>query len=284
MNPTAHAVRLGLDRGWREFRQALFSADQWFNVIVATIFVTVLLFQRNSTVEGSPFSLAAATLPSMIGMMVAFGGVVGMAGQLSLHRTDGTLLRAKAIPHGMIGYLVSRIVQVALDGLPTLLIILIPGLFLVPMLAAAGVTGWLTLIWVLALGLLASLPWGAAIGSLTRTPQSTFGYTMLPFMGLTAISGIFYPIQALPGWVQGIAQVFPLYWLGLGMRSALLPDSAVTAEIGESWRTLETIGVLGVWAVIGLLLAPPILRRMARRESGSAMEARRKRAMQEWGG
>ena len=49
---------------------------------------------------------------------------------------------------------------------------------------------------------------------------------MLPMMGLIAISGIFYPITALPGWLQWIAQVFPVYWLGLGMRSALLPDAA----------------------------------------------------------
>lgn len=283
MNPTLHAARLGLARGWREFRQNLFSSDQWFNLVIAAIFLTVLIFQRGSTVEGAPISLAMATLPSMLGMLVAFGGVMGAAGQLSTNREDGTLLRAKAVPHGMIGYLVGRVVQVSLDGLPTLVIILIPGVFLVPALAAAGITGWLTLIWVLALGLLATMPWGAIIGSLTRTPQATFGFTMLPFMGLAAISGIFYSILTLPGWVQAIGQVFPIYWLGLGMRSALLPDAAVAAEIGSSWRTMETIGVLGVWAAAGLLLAPPILRRMARRESGSVVEERRQRAMQRVG-
>jgi ABC-2 type transport system permease protein len=37
--------------------------------------------------------------------------------------------------------------------------------------------------------------------------------------------------------------------------------------------------VLGVWAVIGLLLAPILLRRMARRESGSTLAAARERIM-----
>ncbi|MQA15755.1 MAG: ABC transporter permease [Pseudonocardiaceae bacterium] len=281
MSPTVHAVRLGLDRGLREFRQTLFSSDQWFTVFIAAVFLTVLAFQRGSTVAGTP--LAMMTLPSMLGMLVAFGGVIGAASQLSMHRIDGTLLRAKAVPQGMVGYLVSRVVQVSLDAIPSLLIILIPGLFLLPELAVVGIAGWLTLVWVLALGLLATLPWGAVIGSLTKTPQSTFGFTMLPIVGLTAISGIFYPISAVWGWLQVIAQLFPVYWLGLGMRSALLPDAAVAAEIGASWRTLETIGVLAAWAVVGLLLAPPVLRRMARRESGSAMEARRQRAMQDWG-
>jgi ABC-2 type transport system permease protein len=34
-----------------------------------------------------------------------------------------------------------------------------------------------------------------------------------------------------------------------------------------------------VWTVAGLVLAPIVLRRMARRESGSAVAARRERAM-----
>ena len=41
----------------------------------------------------------------------------------------------------------------------------------------------------LALGLLATLPWGAIIGSLVKSPKSAFGVTMLPIVGLTAISG-----------------------------------------------------------------------------------------------
>src|SRR5260370_18289487 len=95
-----------------------------------------------------------------------------------------------------------------------------------------------------------------------------------PVMDLIAISGIFYPITAMPQWLQWAAQVFPMHWLGLGMRSVLLPASAASVEIGDSWRHLQTVGVLGIWAVLGLLVAPIVLRRMAPRESGSAVTAR----------
>ena len=106
---------------------------------------------------------------------------------------------------------------------------------------------------------------------------------MLPVLGITAISGIFYPITRFPPWLQDIAQVFPVYWLGLGMRSALLPADLAAAEIGGSWRHLATLGVLGGWAVLGLAVAPIMLRRMARRESGSSVAARRQWAMQRVG-
>ena len=153
--------------------------------------------------------------------------------------------------------------------------VLIPSLFMLDGISI----DWFTLVWVIALGLVATLPLGAVAGSLFSNPRNS-GLIMLPVMGLVAISGIFYPISAMPDWAQGLAQVFPIYWLGLGMRSAMLPDGLSAVEIGESWRHLETLGVLGAWAVAGLLVAPMVLRRMARRESGSSVAERREKAMQ----
>jgi ABC-2 type transport system permease protein len=276
-----YAARLGVARGWREFRQSLVSvADLSWYVFMATAFVLVLIFQRTHTVKGAGVSLAFVVLPSILGMQVAFSGLQGAAGSLAVEREDGTLLRAKAVPNGVVGYLTGRIVSVSLGALLGLVIVLVPGMFLIPELARTGAGGWLTFVWVLVLGLLATLPWGAVIGSLVTNPQTAFGLMMPPTIGLVAISGIFYPIFAMPGWVQAIAQVFPFYWLGLGMRSAFLPGEAAAVEIGGSWRHLETVAVLGAWAALGLLVAPVVLRRMARRESGSVVHARRQRALQ----
>jgi ABC-2 type transport system permease protein len=283
MNATVHAARLGLGRGWIEFKQSMTSTqDLIYTVVFNGGFVLVLFFQRNGTIPGTSVSLALATLPGLIGMGVVVSGFMGVAQNLAMERFDGTLLRAKAIPHGMVGYLVSRVWWNSLTLLPGTMIMLVAGLFFVDGLTDVGLAGWLSLAGMLVLGLLATLPWGAVVGSLVKSPQSGFGLAFLPTGALIAISGIFYPISAMPQWVQGIAQVFPVYWLGLGTRAALLPGSAVTAEIGDSWRHLETVGVLAAWAIVGFLLAPRILRRMARRESGSNLEANRQRMMQ-WG-
>jgi ABC-2 type transport system permease protein len=281
MNPVLHAVRAGLRRGLIEYRHTLTARDDLsYIVVINVILLTVIILQRGSTVEGTPYSLAAVTLPSLAGMTVAVGGLMGVSTMLASHREDGTLLRAKATPHGMVGYLVSMIVHSAVGAAAGIALLLVAGVILLDELRSVGLTGWLTLLWVLVLGLLATLPWGAVIGSLVSNPGTGFGLNFLLIGGAVAISGIFYPIYALPGWVQGLAQVFPLYWLGLGMRSALLPEGAAAAEIGDSWRHLETAGVLGAWAVVGLLIAPAILRRMARLESGSTMEVRKQRALQ----
>lgn len=274
-------VLLGVRRGRIEMAQSLTTrADQIWLVLMNGIFIAVLWFQRDATIPGTDISLALATLPSLMGMSVFATGWMGAAQQLSMEREDGTLLRAKSTPDGMFGYLVARVTFGVLNTGVGILVFAVAGLFLLDGLGDVPVTGWLLLLAIFVLGLLATLPWGAMIGSLVKSSQAGFGLSFLPAAGLIAISGIFYPISGLPGWLHPIAQIFPTYWLGLGMRAALSPEAAAAGEIGGSWRHLETFAVLGIWAVVGLALAPRILRRMAQRESGSVLEERRQRAMQ----
>jgi ABC-2 type transport system permease protein len=279
-SPMNSALRAGLNRGRIELRHTFTNvSDLWTYLFPAALLLVVMTFMNGSTVAGTSFSLGARSLPSSLGMGIALGGLVTLASQLIIEREDGTLLRAKATPNGMLGYLIGKIVLVSGMTLIGLLLQLVPGLFLFDGVAVHGAGSWLTLAWVVGLGLVATLPIGAIFGSLLSNPRN-MGLIMLPMMGLVAMSGIFYPITNFPGWLQGIAQVFPVYWLGLGMRSALLPANMASVEFGHSWRHLETFGVLGIWAVVGLVVAPVILRRMARRESGSSVAARRERAMQ----
>jgi ABC-2 type transport system permease protein len=226
--------------------------------------------------------LPVATLPGMVALMVVSGGIIDVAGVLSTEREDGTLLRAKAVPNGIVGYLTARVVQSSLNVVAGALAILVLGLAVVPDLLGVPAARWLVLLGLIVFGLLATLPWGAVIGAVARTPATVFGLGMVPVMAVTAVSGVFYPITALPGWAQAVGQAFPMYWLGLGARAAVLPEAAVAAELGGSWRTGPTLAVLGVWAVAGLVLAPGLLRRMARRESGTNLQERRDQAMQRY--
>jgi ABC-2 type transport system permease protein len=280
VSPAVAATRAGLRRGVIEFRQTFVNGQDLSNYILPNvIFVIVMIFMRDATVPGTDLSLAGRTLPSLLGAGVAFGGLASMMMALTVEREDGTLLRAKAVPHGMVGYIVGKIVMVSAMTVISLLILLVPGLLLFDGLAVGRVGSWLLFAGVLGLGLVATLPLGAVFGSMFTSPRNA-GIIMLPIFGLVAASGIFYPITNFPVWLQWIAQAFPIYWLGLGMRSALLPDELAAVEIGGSWRHLEMVGVLGAWAVVGLVVAPIVLRRMARRESGSTVAARREKALQ----
>jgi ABC-2 type transport system permease protein len=272
------AIRAGLSRGWIETRQ---SFTETINVISHAlppmVYVFVLLFMRGKTVPGTDFALGAMVLPSLLGMSIVFGGLSGPAGYIASDREDGTLLRAKATPHGMLGYLIGKIVMFALTTLLGLCAIVIPGIMIVDNLILDA-SAWLLLALIFVVGMVSTVPIGVALGSLVKSTLQA-GLVTLACMLLMIPSGIFFPITVLPSWLQWVAQAFPFYWVGLGARSAMLPAEMVVVEIGGSWRTVEMFTVLGVWAVIGLLLAPILLRRMARRQSGSAMAKVRDRYM-----
>jgi ABC-2 type transport system permease protein len=259
------AARAGLERGRIELRQSVTSAQDWWGALfVPAIALTVMSMLRGTTVPGTQFSLGSQAVPGILGLNVVLTGMTALALALTSDREDGTLMRVKAVPNGVLGYLTGRVLSRAGMTVASTLVPLVPAAFLFDGLQLAAASSWLTLAWVLALGLLATLPLGAVLGSLFTSIQA-LSVIQLPIMVLMAVSGIFYPLTAFPTWLQWAAQAFPIYWLGLGMRSALLPDELAAAEIGGSWRHLETVAALGAWAVLGFVVAPVVLRRMARR-------------------
>ncbi|WP_232664418.1 ABC transporter permease [Pseudonocardia sp. TRM90224] len=279
-NPTATAMSAGLQRGWIEFRQTVTSVGEmmgWLWIPVAALIVMYAV--GGAPVAGTNVSLGAQAVPGIIGMNLVFTGLMGLAMGITTDRDDGTLLRARATPNGIVGYLTGKVAGKAAMTVALLVIVLVPAGLMFDGLRIGEPVAWLTLGWVLVLGLLATLPMGAVLGAMFSNAQN-LGFLALLIFGLTGISGVFYPLTAMPEWLQWVAQVFPVYWLGLGMRSALLPDAFSAVEIGGSWRHLEMLGVLGAWAVLGLLLAPVLLRRMARRQSGSVVEERRRQVQQ----
>jgi ABC-2 type transport system permease protein len=278
LDPRWAAARAGLSRGWIETRQTLTQPVTLIGYLtLRVLYAVALLLMRGTTVPGTHFALGAMVLPSLVGMSIAFGGLAGPVSAIAVDYENGTLLRAKAIPNGMLGYLIGKIVLFALTTLAGLLLLAIPGIIVAGTLVF-GVRTWLMLALVFVGGMMSTVPIGLALGSLMKSTLQSMSVVLAVAL-LIAPSGIFYPITALPVWMQWVGQAFPIYWLGLGARSAMLPAQMAAAEIGASWRSVETFTVLGVWAVIGILLAPILLRRMARRQSGSALAKVRDRVM-----
>jgi len=279
---TLHEYRTGWKRALIQTKISLTSPGDLLGFLLPTaIAVVVLLFMQKADFEGAPVSLGSMNMPSLIGMNVVFGGIMGMVGSLAMDRTNGTLLRAKSMPGGMTGYLVGHLASTAIFTTFMAIVLLLVGLPLFDGLEFDSPDRWLIFITVLLMGIVATLPIGAVLGAILDNPRN-MGLVMFPIMGMVAISGIFYPITALPSWLQGIGQVFPMYWMGLGMRHALLPESMAAVEIGGEWRTVTMFAVLAVWAVVSMALAPRLLRRMSRRESGSAVAARRADMQRDW--
>lgn len=247
-------------------------------LITPAITIAVMVFLRDSTVMESTISAAQHLLPGMLAFGLVIGGVVGVASELMMEREDGTLLRMKAVPHGLQGFLAGKTLTHLLLNLVSAVLIVIPAVTLFPEIAPASPANWLGLLVVFVVAVVVTIPLGALLGAALRG-FGQLGIAMFGVYGLAAVSGIFYPLAALPAWLQVVGQVFPMYWLGLGFRHSMLPAEAALLEVGGTWRTVEMVVVLGAWLVVGIVGAPIALRRMIRGVSGSKVAESRDRML-----
>jgi ABC-2 type transport system permease protein len=77
--------------------------------------------------------------------------------------------------------------------------------------------------------------------------------TQLGFMGqgiMLVVSGVYYPVSVLPGWMQAISTISPATYALRGIRHAILEGAGVGQVWGDVWP-LIVIGVvaipLGLW-------------------------------------
>ncbi|GCB47532.1 ABC transporter permease [Streptomyces sp. NL15-2K] len=268
--------RLGLSRGAIELRQVLRSRKDIYTYLsTPLVFLAVSYWQSR---DGDD-AMTQLSLAGGIGSTIFMFGLLTVPQFLFGDREDGTLLRLRGVPGAMTAYVTGKVLFVLVNITVSIALLLLGG----RVLLGAGLPDtsqqWLTLVWVVALGIVAVVPIGAAIGSLLPAAREALGVYMLPMMALMVLSGTFSPLRKLPEWLQNLASFFPLRWIAQGVRSALLPDSAQALEVSGAWQHTTVAGVLALWAVAGLVLAPRLLQRMARRESGSRLSEREQRRM-----
>ncbi|MGW7638915.1 ABC transporter permease [Streptomyces decoyicus] len=270
--------RAGLLRGGIELRHLVRNPKEMSGHLVNVVVALLLAGYISSKVPGTHVPLAHLTLAGFAAYLLFQIGLVNLPQILVTEREEGALLRLRATPGGIPAYLVAKSLLVVAMAFGTLVVLLGAAALLVDGPLPHGPGGWLTLLWVSALGLLAVVPLGAALGAVLPNPREALALIMLPVMALLVTSGAMFPLSSLPAVVQKIASIFPLKWMAQGLRSALLPDAARAAEPAGSWELPTVALILTAWAVLGFLLAVPLLRRAARRESGSRLTERHRKA------
>ncbi|MDO5495396.1 MAG: ABC transporter permease [bacterium] len=280
--PLTSRISAALRNGWAlakvELLVSVRGADWISYLITPVIALAVILFTGGSEIGSTGISVAQYIVPSLIGMTIAVGGLMSPPAILMMEREDGSMVRMKAVPGGLQGYVLGKVLMLLITNVASLLLVFAVMAIAMPELLPDGPGAWLRFVLFVVLGLLATLPAGIAIGTMMRN-AALLMIPMFAVYGVIFISGIFYPMEALATPLQWIGMAFPMYWMGMGLRSAFLPPEAAGIELAGSWQTLESVAVLGIWAVAGLVLAPILMRRMIRGVSGSTVIEARERML-----
>lgn len=106
----------------------------------------------------------------------------------------------------------------------------------------------LSLYLVIMFGILMFLTLGFSIGSLAKTQESVGVLATIFIYPQLVLSGVFFPLETLPEYIQPFAQLLPLSLVADAMRS-IASDGAALVEVYKS-----IIGI-GVWIGIGTLIS-----------------------------
>ena len=126
--------------------------------------------------------------------------------------------------------------------------------------AGAPLQRWLGVTAVLVVGGLAIAPIGFLVGFLAR-PHGAGAVALLLLFPLSLASGVFMPVDQLPGVVRDVSMVTPTYHLAELARQAAGFGAAAVAS--DAWRH---VAVIGAWSIAGFVLVAVTYRRMVARQ------------------
>jgi len=174
-----------------------------------------------------------------------------IAETISVERWEGTLEYTMMAPIRRWSQLLGSVLYAMLYGLIHTAVILVVLVLFFPQLDFTGANG-LTVVAFMLLGSFSFVGIGmiAAILPLLyveRGAQMTFVLQSC----LLLVSGVYYSIDILPGWMQVLSHVSPATYVLDGVRKGLIDGAPVTALLGDVWPLAVMGAVLipfGLWA------------------------------------
>jgi ABC-2 type transport system permease protein len=193
--------------------------------------------------------------PGFMALTVITGSLQGVASAISREKEQGTMdgLLVAPIPHRSIilGKVAAQTVRGLIQGF------LILGLSM--LLFGVQVYGSpVIMLFVMVLGTASFVGVGIIMTAVAPDQETAQMMTMLLQFPMMFISGILFPIDQLPAWLQYIGQALPLYYAADALRKVIILNATMTAIMPD-------VIILVVYTVLTMTVAIPLFERAMRR-------------------
>jgi len=179
-------------------------------------------------------------VPGILAMSIMNAGVIGLSTAFTSYREKGILRRIKVTPFALWKFILARIVAQMAVIMATSAILVGIGMLVWGLTVRGNI---LLIMGVIAIGSLAFLAIGYAISSVARNTETAASYANLVTFPMLFLSGVFFPVGSMPGWLQPVIDVLPLRYLVDALREPMMYGRG----IGATWTDLLVL--LGVFAV-----------------------------------
>ena len=210
--------------------------------------------QREGVVSGNP-SYFDFIAPGIMAMTVMMSVMTGLPVAISQEKEVGTLDGMMVAPINRLSIILGKTLGQTARGLiqGVIILALAVGLF--------GVTiqGSIFLVFgLLLLGVFSFVGIGIVITSFAKDQETATMLMMTLMFPMMFLSGVFFPIQQMPWYMQDISKVLPLTYASQALRKVMVLGAGIPAISTE-------LTILIVFGVVTTAIAVPVFRRMMTR-------------------
>ncbi|MCC6313052.1 MAG: ABC transporter permease [Thermomicrobiales bacterium] len=177
-------------------------------------------------VDAQDITFMDAFLPGIVAMNLMNAGIIGLSTAFVNYREKGILRRIRVTPFPLTSFIFAQ-------ALSQLLVVAAQSIILVAL--AKLLFGFhlrgdpLAIALTVAVGGLTFLAIGFAISGVARNAEAAASYANLIAFPMLFLSGIFFSMDAAPGWLQPITRALPLPYLVDALRDLMTRGAGLTA-------------------------------------------------------
>ena len=203
---------------------------------------------RSRGIASSSFNYISFLVPGVVAMALMTMGIYGVSGSFVAYRQRGVLRRLKATPMPLPSFIGSRVLVYLFLALIQAGLVIGVGVVAFHVHMAPGPT--LARMAVLALigsGSFVSI--GFFVAAISKNVESAAALGQVIGTPMMFLSGIFFPMDNAPAWIQPVVKAMPLYYLANAMRDVMIKGFALWAVRWDIMILLVVTAVFFVFSV-----------------------------------
>lgn len=224
------------------------------NETSALAVVKPLNVQSQGVVPGNP-SYFDFIAPGIMAMTVMMSVMTGLPVAISQEKEIGTMDGMMVAPVNRLSILLGKTIAQTARGLiqGTIILALAIGIF------GVAIQGNILLVFaLLLLGVFSFVGLGIVITSFTKDQETAQMLMMTLMFPMMFLSGVFFPIQQMPAFMQTISQFLPLTYASNALRKVMVLGAGIPQISTE-------LIILVVFGIVMIAIALPVFRRMMTR-------------------
>lgn len=226
-----------------------------FTLLFPVLLLLVFGAIYSGKVKGTDVDVKLVFMAGIIAAGVMSTAFSGLAISIVLERDTGTIRRLGSTPMPKSAYFIGKLVRVVVTTVLESVLLVLIAVLVYGLKPPSTAERWMTLVWVIMLGSITCALVAIAYTAIIPNSAAATAIVIPVYMVLQFISGVFFPFNELPHWMQSVAALFPVKWMAQGFRSVFLPDSFTVVEPAHAWELGRIALILGLWALAGAVLA-----------------------------